>query len=252
MKKIPKLAVAFDFENRTDVFSWCEKLKGMPIVVKLGLGILPRLTEDDLKLIKSFGFEFFADMKLHDIPSQVERAVRFWIGAGAKYLTIHCGGGSQMMESAVAVRNALPLPDGTKTQLLGVTLLTSLSDTHVRELGFHEGRKKQIETFVNLSLKSGLSGFVSPARFVPEMRALAQSKEQSGKGQGSNFFACTPGIALTQNEIRYDQPDLCDVKTAVNLSSDLLVVGRSVLQSIDPRSTVETILNEIQEVSGAL
>ena len=96
----PRLAVAFDFESRDKVFEFAKILAGLPVVVKLGLGVLPYLTQADLKELKNADFDLFIDVKLHDIPSQVARAVKTWSSFGARYLTIHCSGASQMMSEA--------------------------------------------------------------------------------------------------------------------------------------------------------
>lgn len=230
----PKLAVAFDLSSREEVFALAKELNGLPIVVKLGLGILPFLNRDDFKALREQGFDLFIDMKLHDIASQVARAVATWGTFGAKYLTLHCGGATQMLGEAVEAAKAFDMT------LLGVTVLTSLNEQHLVEVGWSRTRDQQVKFLTEQGLKSGLRGFVCPPREVAALKSLARAMGFQ------NVVGCTPGLVLSLSEKRFDQPDCFLVEEAVKAGSDLLVVGRSVLGATDRVQAVKEILAKME------
>ena len=227
-----KLCVALDFDNLEKMHSFVVPLRSSGVVLKIGLGLLPLLGLSDLQKLLDQGFEIFIDAKLHDIPSQVGRAVATWAQRGVHYLTLHCSGGPAMIQSALAAAK------GSSLKLLGVTLLTSLSDDDVRAMKIGDSAKQRVLINADVSLKAGLSNFVCSVSEVADLRALASQL-------GTKAFTVTPGLFWAAAPSA-DQSRTFSVHEALAQGSDLLVVGRSILEAKSPLVVVEEINAEIQ------
>ncbi len=229
----PKLAVALDVKTRDEVFHWAKQFEGLPLVLKLGLRVLPELSASDIAQLQKQNFQIFIDAKLHDIPTQVASSVANWAGKGVDYLTLHLGGGRKMLSESVHAAK------GSKLTLLGVSVLTSLHPTDLKELGIEQSVENQVKQLVSLGLDCGMAGFVLS---VNELQIV---KELSSK----LVTWCTPGLSLSgQKTSTQDQARVFTVEQAIERGSKLLVVGRAIMESEDPRKTAEMILNRLSAV----
>ncbi len=233
----PQLAIALDLPSKEDFFSWADTFAGLPVILKVGLGLLPTFNADDISKLHGRGFGVFIDAKLHDIPTQVEKAVQRWVEMGADYITLHLAGGFQMLERAVQVNES-----GThRASLLGVSLLTSLGEEDLQAMGFGTTSSKLVEGLVDVGLKAGIKGFVSS---VSEL-SLIQKKSQKFDGP---FSYVTPGLSLGGVKAS-DQKRTATAKDALAAGANLLVLGRAILTSPTPKAEVEGILRLIEKHS---
>jgi orotidine-5'-phosphate decarboxylase len=221
-----KLAIAIDVEDREACLSTAYAFQGLPVVLKLGLGLLPLLEPGDIKFLRDEGFELFIDVKLHDIPSQVARAVSAWAGLGVKYLTVHASGGAKMLSEA---SNAAK---DTGLRLLGVTVLTSLGSYDLQLLGMSSIVEDQVSRLVEIGVRSEISGFVCSVGEIAKVREIA----------GLESFVVTPGLVTERTQSHPDQARVYTIEEAVERGSNMLVVGRSILKSAEPRLAAEAVL----------
>jgi len=170
------------------------------------------------------GKRIFLDCKWHDIPSQVKRSVTAAGQMGLTSITVHTGGGRRMMEAALSV-SPRPL-------VWGVTVLTSLTTPDLREVGVSGSARRQVLRLARLSQSLGLDGLVCSPLEVAFLRA-----------EGISLPLITPGITYGGRE-GADQRRTATPAQAWGAGANLLVVGRSVLESQNPSATVKAILDE--------
>ncbi len=221
-----KVIVALDFESTKEVLSFLENFD-QPIYVKVGMELFYNGGSDFLKEIKSQGHKIFLDLKLHDIPNTVERAMRILSGLDVDMVNLHAAGGLEMMKAA---RRGL----GDKTVLLAVTQLTSTSETEMREEQLVSTTlEESVINYAKLAEEAGCNGVVcSPL----ESKVI----HEHTKG---GFLTVTPGIRL-QAKSDDDQVRITTPKQAKDLGSNYIVVGRPITRAEDPKLAYETIVKE--------
>ena len=183
------------------------------------------------ELIRS-GAQIFLDLKCHDIPHQVEGAVRSLSGLGVGLITVHTGGGPAMLEAAA--RGA----QGSETKVLGVTVLTSLDADQLRAVGADPDAASLVLKRAKLAVESGLDGVVAS----PLEAAAIKARVPLG------FEIVTPGIRPLGSAAG-DQRRISTPSDAIAAGASRLVVGRPITQSDTPGRSAEAILNEIQAAS---
>lgn len=176
------------------------------------------------------GFEVFLDLKFHDIPNTVAGAVRAAAGLGVWMVNVHAGGGRRMMEAAAAALQGFARPP----LLVAVTVLTSLADEDLAELGYAEGAPERVSRLAALAADSGLDGVVCSALEAPQLR----------RERGSDFCLVTPGIRLA-GERAGDQRRVVTPAAAVASGADYLVLGRSVTGAPDPLAALRQVHAEL-------
>ena len=229
LKASTKLAIAHDTTDREAFLESLKLLGDLPLIHKIGLKMLPRLEKNDWKLFQDK--EIFIDAKLHDIPSQVSDAIRAYGEWGAKYLTVHLSGGKQMLTEAQKAA------ESCKIQLLGVSILTSLSDRDLIEIGF-EKTQASVEKLIKLGTQSGLNSFVMSAQEVSLIKKTYP-----------HIYAVTPGISLEGEAKQSDQNRTASIHEAVKAGSDMLVIGRAILKAPNPYLAAQKALELIASCS---
>ena len=219
-----RLAIALDTQRREDFLEVFHRLEDMPVIFKVGLKMLPLLNREDWNVFKNR--ELFIDAKLHDIPSQVADAVKAYGDLGAKYLTLHLAGGRKMLEEAVKVAQPYDL------RLLGVSVLTSIATEDLRELGYFDSNEA-VANLLRLGTATGLDSFV-----------MSVAEVAASKKKYPYIYCVTPGISLTTPQA--DQQRSATVEEAVNVGSNMIVVGRSILSAANPVQAVEKILSVLK------
>jgi len=231
----PRLAVALDVADGAAARNAAGALRGHVDIVKVGLELFiaagPELVAD----LADQGWTVFLDLKLHDIPATVAGAVRSAAGLGAELLTLHTSGGRAMIEAAAAARGANGLP-----RLLGVTVLTSLDDRQLDEVGFSGGAAAGVSRLAALARSAGCDGVVSSPQ---EAAAVKQAC-------GEDFLAVTPGIRPAGSATD-DQARIATPADAVAAGADVLVVGRPIMKAADPAAAADAIRSEMEEAYGA-
>ena len=227
---VRRLGVALDTSDRGEVVRLAKLLQGRVGTVKLGLEAFTASGPDLVREISDLGTPVFLDLKLHDIPNTVERAARNAARLGVAMLTVHASGGEAMLKAAVAGASAAERPP----LVLAVTVLTSLDDAALVELGIPGGAAQRVSAWAQLARRSGCGGVVCSPREAAAVRALV----------GSGFLLVTPGIRPA-GEAAGDQRRVATPASAVAAGADILVIGRPITASPNPASAAETILAEL-------
>lgn len=184
----------------------------------------PKVVEE----LRLLGYEVFLDLKFHDIPNTVFEAVRSAAELGVWMLNIHISGGSNMLMHA---KKALDLYKNPPL-LIGVTMLTSLSNEDVNEIGIDD-LSTSVMNLAKLAKSHDLDGVVCSPHEVTEIKKL----------YGDNFIAVTPGIRLSSTDD--DQTRVLTPQKALKNGSDYLVIGRPITSSLNPLKSLEQILRDI-------
>ena len=175
------------------------------------------------------GSKVFLDLKYHDIPNTVRHSVESACALGVDMLTIHLSGGRAMCEAAVAGRGA------SETLVLGVTVLTSLTDDALSEVGFRGTVQEEVVLLAELAKNTGVTGLVAS----PHELTLLRNR------YGSLFTTVIPGIRPKWSEPG-DQKRVLPPRQAVDAGADYLVIGRPITASSDPKDAVRRIIHELE------
>lgn len=213
--------VALDFPSAKEVYSFLDKFEEEKLFVKIGMELFYAEGPEIVKEIKRRGHKIFLDLKLHDIPNTVMKAMESLSKLDVDMCNLHAGGGSEMMKAAL---KGLTRADGTRPLLIAVTQLTSTdSDMLKNELLISESMEKTVESYALNALNSGLDGVVcSP---------LEAAKVHSACG--NNFLTVTPGVRFAGGE-KGDQKRVTTPEEARKIGSDYIVVGRPITAANDP------------------
>lgn len=231
----PELYVALDFPSAKAAMQLVERTFAINSCYKVGLELFVSEGPAFVRQLSSRGASVFLDLKFHDIPNTVAGAIRSATGMGVKYFNVHCGGGSEMMKAAVDAKNEEAARLGINPpKLLGVTVLTSLDDSAIQEIGFPRSASAQVKQFVELAQSSGLDGVVCSPKELSLVRQLA----------GGDFLTMVPGIRPAGSKSD-DQKRTLSPKEASAEGAHCLVVGRPVTAAADPAEALRNILAEL-------
>lgn len=229
----PKNRIAFplDFSDMASAWKAAEQLKGEVGIFKVGLELFSSAGPQALSLASSALAELFVDLKLHDIPETVDRA----IGAVAKYepryLTVHTSGGAKMLERAVS---RTEIEGAGEIVVLGVTVLTSLTDKDLAAQGIGGMTGDHALSLAHLAWEAGVRGFVCSPIEVAQLRAAL----------GPRALLVTPGVRPAGAEAN-DQARVATPTQAITNGADILVVGRPIRDAPDPVAATRSIAKEI-------
>ena len=223
--------IALDFKSREDTMNFLDKFTGKKPFVKIGMELFYATGADFLRELKERGHKLFLDLKLHDIPNTVKKAMKVLSTLGADMVNLHAAGGSAMMKGAI---EGLTREDGTRPILIAVTMLTSTDqETMTNELLIDRPVADVVESYAKNALASGLDGVVcSP---------LEAGKVHTACGE--NFVTVTPGVRLAGDDVG-DQKRVTTPAKAKELGSDYIVVGRSITAAEDPVKAYEECVKQ--------
>lgn len=219
-----KIMVALDVDSTERALALANALQGSGCWLKVGMELYAL---SGLKLIDDFkkmGFSLFLDLKLHDIPTTVERTLKVLITSGVDMVDLHCSGGYEMMARASAVVHQA----GKK--IIGVTVLTSMGEADLQEIGVEAAPPTQVLNLARLAKKAGLDGIVASARESALLR----------REFGQEFLLVTPGIRPA-GSAKNDQVRVLTPAEALEAGSSYLVVGRPITRAKDPRQALEEL-----------
>lgn len=232
-EKNAKVMVALDVDSREKALALADQLQGSGCWLKVGMELYNATGASIIRELKEKGFSIFLDLKLHDIPNTVERAVRVLAGYGADMLTIHCSGGYDMMARAVQATQEVKERSNTqeRMKIIGITVLTSLDEERLqKDLGIGRTLQNQVVALAELGQSAGIDGVV----------ASAQESQVLREHLGSKFLVITPGIRPQGSET-HDQARTLTPEKALAAGSSYLVVGRPITQAPDPRQALEQL-----------
>ncbi len=226
-----ELIVALDVSSIAEVEQTVDRLGDAVSFYKIGLELFSAEGPDVVRAVKSRGKKVFLDLKLHDIPRTVERAVTSGAALGVDLMTIHASGGKAMIRAAkeAALSCGLKAP-----KILAVTVLTSLDQSDLGDLGVGREMKAQVEALGLLACGSGADGIVCSPKEVANMRFVL----------GSGVLLVTPGVRPAGAAVG-DQKRVATPGQAVKDGSTHLVVGRPILEASDPCAAACAIAAEM-------
>lgn len=222
--------VALDYPAAQPALELASRLSPGLCRLKVGKELFTRTGPSLVESLQARGFDVFLDLKFHDIPNTVAGAVRAAAELGVWMVNVHASGGSRMMEAAAAALQGFD----DRPLLIAVTVLTSMSDEDLRELGYTETAAERVLRLARLAQECGLDGVVCSAREAPRLRAE----------RGRDFCLVTPGIRLAGDDAG-DQRRVLTPAEAVANGSDYLVIGRSVTAAEDPLAALERVHREL-------
>jgi orotidine-5'-phosphate decarboxylase len=225
-----RLVFPLDFPSLAEARSTAERLAPEVGVLKVGLELFVREGPAAARLGRDLGRDVFLDLKLHDIPETVERAVAGAAALGVRYLTVHAAGGARMLARAAAEAARAPTP----LTLLAVTVLTSLDAADLEAQGIAGTAEDHAIRLARLAWGAGVRGFVCSAS---EARAMRDAL-------GPEALIVTPGIRPAGADAD-DQKRVATPAQAIADGADLLVVGRPIRDAADPVAAARAVVAEI-------
>ena len=224
-----RIICAIDSADIEYAYKLAHTLKNKIAAIKLGLEFFTAYGIDGIKKMEECGIPIFLDLKLHDIPNTVARTLVLLKDLNIFMLTIHISGGANMIKAAINELN------NTNIKVIGVTMLTSLTDNDLASMGFgNHTITEQVINLATLAQQSNLDGVVCSGHEIVEVR----------KNCGKNFILVVPGIRLSSNGD--DQKRIITPAQAIKLGADYLVIGRDITSSSNPLATVDKITDDIE------
>ena len=219
-----QLILALDVDTAKEALQWAHRLKSRVGTFKVGLQLYLREGSEVLSGLQKLEVPIFLDLKFHDIPNTVGQAVAAVAHWRPRFLTVHASGGQGMMQAAVA---AAP----TETKILGITLLTSLTEEDVSAAGWAGGVAETVERLSGLAREAGLAGIVCSPHEA--------KKERAAWGKVGEIV--TPGVRPPGTKAD-DQARSKTVGEALGEGASRVVVGRPVLRAANPEEVLDLIL----------
>ena len=226
----PRIIVALDYAEPAQAIAMADRLDPQQCRVKVGKELFTRAGPQLVRQLVERRFDVFLDLKFHDIPTTVAQAVKASEELGVWMVNVHACGGRAMLQAARAA-----LADGPRRPLLiGVTVLTSMSEPDLRATGVVGSLEDQVVRLAALVQQAGLDGVVCSAREARSLRARF----------GPRFALVTPGIR-PQGAALNDQQRSVTPRAALEAGANYLVIGRPITQAADPLAALAAIQSEI-------
>lgn len=226
--------IACDFKSKEETIGFLDKFSNEKLFLKIGMELFYAEGPDIVREIKKRGHKIFLDLKLHDIPNTVKKAMSVLSRLDVDMCNVHAAGTMEMMKAAI---EGLKKEDGTRPLLIAVTQLTSTSEERMREeLLIQKPIDEVVIKYAQNSKQAGLDGVVcSPLE-------AGKVKESCG----NQFLTITPGVRFETDEVG-DQVRVTTPKKAKELGSDYIVVGRPITKADNP---VEAYKRCVQDFCG--
>ena len=223
--------IACDFPGRDEVLNFLDKFEGKKPFVKIGMELFYGAGPEIVREIKARGHKIFLDLKLHDIPNTVKKAMSVLSNLDVDMTNLHASGAKPMMEAAI---EGLTRPGGTRPILIAVTQLTSTSqEVMERDILIEKPIDKVVMHYAKCAKEAGLDGVVcSP-----------QEAEKVHNECGKSFLTVTPGVRFADGDIG-DQVRVMTPAEAKKIGSDYIVVGRPITAAEDPVKAYERCVAE--------
>ena len=222
-----KIIVALDYEKESDALALVDQIDPNLCRLKVGKEMFTTLGMNFVKQLHQRHFDVFLDLKYHDIPNTVARAVRSAADLGVWMVDLHASGGLRMMEEAKRILE----PYGKDAPLLiAVTVLTSMEDLDLLQIGINASPMEQVLRLAHLTQRAGLDGVVCSPQEVEILRNAC----------GEEFKLVTPGIRPTGADFG-DQRRVMTPTAAIRAGSDYLVIGRPITKADNPVEVLRSI-----------
>ena len=233
------LIVALDFDSLSTAIKFAKQVADLVGMFKIGNQLFTSAGPEAVRQVAQLGTGVFLDLKFHDIPNTVAGAVLASAGLpGVQLVNVHALGGSTMMRAAAqAISAGVPM-GADRPRLLAVTVLTSMDQKAMREVGIGGPPKSRVLRLAKLTQSAGVDGVVASVQEAKAIRKLC----------GREFLIATPGVRPKQRNAEEKQDDQARTATpreAIKAGADFIIVGRPILAASDPRSATQEIVDEI-------
>lgn len=225
------VVVALDFEQQAAALNLVSQLDPSLCRLKVGKEMFTHFGPQFVTQLQQRGFDVFLDLKFHDIPNTVAKAVKAAADLGVWMVNVHASGGSRMMSAA---RESLVSYGTDKPLLIAVTVLTSMEQSDLSELGISLTPEQQVIKLAALTRQAGLDGVVCSAQEATQLKQL----------YGKDFYLVTPGIRPASSSAD-DQRRIMTPAQAITAGVDYMVIGRPVTQAAQPLDALNAIVQEI-------
>ncbi len=226
-----RVIVAMDFPSLNGAEAFADSVSPELCKLKVGKELFTVAGPEFVRKLVKLGFDVFLDLKFHDIPNTVAQAVAAAADLGVWMTDVHASGGRRMMEASRKI-----LDDrGSDMLLIAVTVLTSMDQQDLKDLGISLTPEQQVMQLAALAKGAGMDGVVSSAREASQLR----------KTFGDDFLLVTPGIRPENSATADDQRRIMTPAEAIARGSSYLVIGRPITQAEDPRQALIAINREI-------
>lgn len=242
MQAAKRILVALDMDSAEEAARLADLLRGQVGGFKVGMQLFYRAGPPVVRRLAQGPGLVFLDLKLHDIPQTVGRAMRALVGLGADLVNVHASGGAAMMRAAAAAAREEAARSGARPpRLLAVTVLTSLDEKALgREIGVRGGAEVVVLRWATLARDAGMDGVVCSPREISRLRETL----------GPEFLIVTPGIRPA-GAVGDDQKRIATPAEAVRMGADYLVIGRPVTGAPDPLRAVQEITASLSSGDGS-
>lgn len=218
-KKFNKIILALDTIDGTKIDYLLEDLRDYIEIIKIGYQTFIYFGHDIVKKVQDKGYKVFLDMKLHDIPNTVEKAVEAATKLNVHMLTVHIWGGEDMLKKASSISKQLNGP-----KILGVTILTSMDNNSLKKLNINHSVDNIVPFLANFGKNAGIDGVISSPQEIEQIRSIC----------GDDFLIVTPGIRFSTGAD--DQKRTMTPEEAIKKGANYIVVGRPILELAKPSS----------------
>lgn len=227
MPATDKLILALDVDRADEALALVRLLKPYLSLFKVGNQLFTREGPAFVKALRTEGVDIFLDQKWHDIPQTVAHAVTSAAALDVRYVTIHASGGLEMMQAAQAATK------GSRTQILAVTVLTSLDDGALRQIGFDRSTADQVVRLARLAVLAGVHGLVCSPHEIELIRQQVQEP----------VTLVTPGVRSAKDGLQ-DQKRTLSAPEALQRGATHLVIGRPITKAADPVAATQALIAE--------
>ena len=227
MTMTDKLILALDVDHADQALALVRKLKPYLSLYKVGNQLFTREGPDFVKELRRLDVDIFLDQKWHDIPQTVAHAVKSAVALDVRYVTVHASGGLEMLQAAQeAVK-------GSRTEILAVTVLTSLDDGALRQIGFEHNTADQVVRLARLAALAGTAGLVCSPLEIDLIRQQVQEP----------IKLITPGVRSEKDGLQ-DQKRTLSAAEALKRGATHLVIGRPITKAKDPVAAAQALMAE--------
>jgi orotidine-5'-phosphate decarboxylase len=228
-----RLIVALDVSSAQDAHALVSGIGDAAGIYKVGLQLFTAQGPNLVREFVSSGRKVFLDLKLHDIPNTVGRAVKSAADLGVSMLTVHASGGSDVLRAAVEAA-------GPRLAILGVTVLTSFDDADLAEIGVSNPVPCQVVRLAELARRAGCAGMVTSPRETAQVR----------RSLGEGFAIVNPGVRPAGTS-KDDQERTATPAEAIRAGATFIVVGRPITQAKNPARAAQEIVQEMEQAQSS-
>lgn len=228
-----RVIVALDFSSEAEAKALVEQLGTIASSYKVGLQLLAAEGPSIVRWLVGQGKKVFLDLKLHEIPNSVASAVTVAGSLGVSMVTVHASGGSEVLRAAVKAADPFP-----HLQVLALTVITSMGEQDLAEIGVHGSVLEQVERLAALAAAAGCHGVIASAQEATRLRQVLPAR----------MLIVTPGTQLV-GEAKNDQTRTATPLQAIQAGATHLVMGRSIARAANPVTAFTSICGEVAEAA---